>query len=69
MRRTATLQLSVMAASWLAALGGGVSQDLLRESLRDRGIGDEWIYDDWSEARERSAATGKPIFAVFRCVP
>lgn len=45
------------------------TQNILRETLRDFRIDDSWIYDDWDAARELAAREGKPIFAVFRCVP
>lgn len=45
------------------------AQNILQESLRDFRLGDSWIYDDWEVARRRAAMEGKPIFAVFRCVP
>jgi hypothetical protein len=61
--------LFVLASVLPAASRRAVSQDLLRESLRDRGIGDDWIYDDWKKAKERAVAQKKPIFVVFRCVP
>ena len=43
--------------------------NILQQSLRDFRLGDSWIYDDWDAARKLAAREGKPIFAVFRCVP
>jgi hypothetical protein len=45
------------------------AQGSLQRRLGDVDIGEHWIYDDWNAARERALAVGKPIFAVFRCVP
>ena len=44
-------------------------QGNLREILRDDAIAARWIYDDWPAAQARAKQTGKPILAVFRCVP
>ncbi len=44
-------------------------QNILQQTLRDIRLGDSWIYDDWDAARKLAAREGKPIFAVFRCVP
>ena len=41
----------------------------LRDRLGDLAPGDEWIYDDWGAARKLAARDGRPLFAVFRCVP
>ncbi len=45
------------------------AQNILQQTLRDIRLGDSWIYDDWDAARKLAAREGKPIFAVFRCVP
>ena len=41
----------------------------LRERLGDKAPGTRWIYDDWPQAMDMAKKTGRPIFAVFRCVP
>ena len=45
------------------------AQNILQDTLRDFRLGDAWIYDDWDAARALAEKNGKPIFAVFRCVP
>jgi len=30
---------------------------------------DEWIYNDLEQARAEARRTGKPLMAVFRCIP
>lgn len=45
------------------------AQERLRDALRDFTPGEEWVYDRWDEARSAAERRGKPIFAVFRCVP
>ena len=41
----------------------------LREKLSDTAPGERWIYDDWNKAKADASSSGKPIMAVFRCVP
>jgi serine protease Do len=45
------------------------AQSGLRESLKDIEIAPHWIYDDLPAALDQARATGKPVLAVFRCVP
>ena len=52
----------------LAAVLSAAPQDL-RDRLGDLASGDAWIYDDWDAARKLAAREGRPVFAVFRCVP
>ena len=40
----------------------------LREHLEDALPNERWFYDDWEKARTEAKKSGKPIFAVFRCV-
>ena len=42
---------------------------LLKAALLDGDVSSRWIYHDLNAAREQARATGKPIVAVFRCVP
>lgn len=58
----------VLLAFWMPSAPVG-AQNILQETLRDFRLGDSWIYDDWDAARTLAAKQGKPIFAVFRCVP
>lgn len=61
-----------MRALWtlpLAVLLQGTPQDKLRRDIEDRLPGERWIWNDWSTAHARAKKTGKPIFALFRCVP
>ena len=41
----------------------------LPAALRDFRSAEDWIHDDWDAARKLAERQGKPIFAVFRCVP
>jgi serine protease Do len=41
----------------------------LKGTLSEGHVSDRWIYHDLDVARQRARATGKPIVAVFRCVP
>lgn len=41
----------------------------LKEALNDDEISDRWIYHDLNAARAKARDTGKPIVALFRCVP
>lgn len=43
-------------------------KELIRE-LEDDQVSDRWIYHDLNAAREQARKTGKPILALFRCVP
>jgi hypothetical protein len=45
-----------------------LSKDALRKKLKDD-VHASWIYDDLPAALAAGAKTGKPILAVFRCVP
>ena len=65
--RTSTALL-LLALFWLASARVR-AQNILQETLRDFRVGDSWIYDDWDAARKLAARVGKPVFAVFRCVP
>ena len=41
----------------------------LQEKLGDLAIGARWKYNDWESARNAARLSGKPILALFRCVP
>ncbi len=41
----------------------------IREVLGDGEPGSRWFYDDWDAAKGAATREGKPIFALFRCVP
>ena len=43
--------------------------DSLRRALKDDLVTDRWIYHDLDAARLQAQKVGKPILAVFRCVP
>jgi hypothetical protein len=43
--------------------------EALKLALKDELVSDRWIYHDLDEAQRRARETGKPILAVFRCVP
>jgi hypothetical protein len=56
----------------LLACFGVLAQELPKPELKKR-LKDEshpaWIYDDLPAAFSAAKQTGKPILAVFRCVP
>jgi serine protease Do len=41
----------------------------LKRTLADDGVSDRWIYHDLEAARAAARQSGKPILAIFRCVP
>jgi len=45
-----------------------ISKQDLRKKLKDD-VHASWIYDDLPAALAEGAKTGKPVLAVFRCVP
>ena len=45
-----------------------ISKQDLRKKLKDE-VHASWIYDDLPAAIAEGAKSGKPILAVFRCVP
>ena len=57
----------------VAVLAGFVAaQEVSKPELKKRLKDDahpSWIYDDLSAAFAEAKKTGKPILAVFRCVP
>lgn len=55
---------------FLAGLAGlqEISKQDLRRKLKDD-VHASWIYDDLPAALAEGAKTGKPVLAVFRCVP
>ena len=56
----------------LAGLAATAAQEGPKEALRKKLKDDvhaSWIYDDFPAALAAGAKTGKPILAVFRCVP
>ncbi len=64
--------LVLFALCWLvsAPVRAQIRQEnILQQTLRDFRLGESWIYDDWDAARKLAVREGKPIFAVFRCVP
>ncbi|HEU4338621.1 MAG TPA: hypothetical protein VFS19_01015 [Planctomycetota bacterium] len=60
----------ILGALFLAGLAA--SQELSKQDLRKKLKDDvhaSWIYDDLPAALAEGAKTGKPVLAVFRCVP
>jgi hypothetical protein len=55
--------------AFLAAWRPGSGQQPLQDDLGDDAVDRMWMYDDWERARELAAREGKPLLAVFRCVP
>ena len=41
----------------------------LRETLGDRDLQGDWIYDDLSAGFKQARVTKKPLLVVLRCVP
>ena len=66
-----------MKASLAAALGllsafvaaQEISKAELKRRLKDDAVHSSWIYDDLPAALAEGKKSGKPILAVFRCVP
>jgi hypothetical protein len=46
-----------------------LSKPDLQKKLKDTAVHPEWIYDDLPAAFAAAAKSGKPILAIFRCVP
>ncbi|HEY3122569.1 MAG TPA: hypothetical protein VGK70_00730 [Thermoanaerobaculia bacterium] len=68
------MRLNLLAGSaLLVGLAATAVQELpkreLRQKLKDTDIHPDWIYDDVPAALAAGAKSGKPILAVFRCVP
>jgi hypothetical protein len=67
-----TVKASLAAA--VALLSGFVaaqeiSKAELKKRLKDDAVHESWIYDDLPSAFAEGKKSGKPILAVFRCVP
>jgi len=65
MKSTFLLGVSLLA-------GFAAAQDLSKEALRKKlkdDVNPAWIYDDLPAATAAAKQSGKPILAVFRCVP
>jgi hypothetical protein len=45
------------------------AQTELQQSLKDTEVASHWIYDDFNRALAEAKTRGKPILALFRCVP
>ncbi|MAE77910.1 MAG: hypothetical protein CMJ85_13695 [Planctomycetes bacterium] len=41
----------------------------LRHTIEDKAPSSRWIWNDFARARKQAKKSGKPIFALFRCVP
>lgn len=46
-----------------------ISKPELQKKLKDTAVHASWIYDDLPAALETAKASGKPVLALFRCVP
>lgn len=63
---------TTLAAGLFLIAGFAAAQELPKAELKKRLKDDvhaSWIYDDLPAALAEGAKTGKPILAVFRCVP
>ena len=58
----------LLLAGLAATAGQELSKQELRKKLKDD-VHASWIYDDLPAALAEGAKTGKPVLAVFRCVP
>ncbi|HZN62850.1 MAG TPA: hypothetical protein VFC90_10650 [Planctomycetota bacterium] len=61
-----------LATGLILIAGFTAAQELPKAELKKRLKDDahsSWIYDDLSAAFAEAKKTGKPILAVFRCVP
>lgn len=54
--------------AYLASCGEQDPQDI-RDILGDSEPHADWLYDDWKLAQKTAEKEGKPLFALFRCVP
>jgi hypothetical protein len=52
-----------------SCLSSGPAAAQVPPGLRELRFPEGWIHDDWDAARKLAESQGKPIFAVFRCVP
>jgi len=62
----------VVLAGFLLAVSAALAQDpkaKLRAELKDGELAGEWVYDDLDAGFARAVKEGKPLLAVFRCVP
>lgn len=63
------LVLAALGATAWFALGPGDSRPM-HEQVGDVAVSqDRWIQGDWERARTRAKEEGKPVLALFRCVP
>jgi hypothetical protein len=62
------MRITTCALLLAAALAHADDKEALRAALKDDIKGD-WIYDDLPKAFAEAERTGKPLMAVFRCVP
>ena len=63
------MKIALLVPVLLAAAAPVAAQKPLRDQLKDTVPGARWVYDDWERARMKATKEGKPILAVFRCVP
>jgi hypothetical protein len=59
-------------AGFLLAVSAALAEDpkaKLRAELKDGDLSGDWIYDDLDAGFARAVKEGKPLLAVFRCVP
>ena len=68
-----TMRLNLLAGcTLLAGLAATAVQEPTKQELRKKLKDDvhaSWIYDDLPAAFETAKTSGKPILALFRCVP
>ena len=63
---------AILATGLMLIAGFTAAQELSKAELKKRlkdDVDPAWIYDDLPAAFEAAKATGKPILALFRCVP
>jgi hypothetical protein len=67
------MRLNLIAGSvLLVGMAATTAQELSKQDLRKKLKDDvhaSWIYDDLPAATAAAKQSGKPILAVFRCVP
>ncbi len=63
------MRVTTCALLLAAAVAFADDKEALRAALKDTELRGDWIYDDLPKAFAEAKRTGKPLMAVFRCVP
>jgi hypothetical protein len=63
------MRITTCAILLAAAVALADDKEALRAALKDTEPTGDWIYDDLARGLAEAKRTGKPLMAVFRCVP